>query len=150
VAEDARLDQRAESPLGRLNLRDVITDAQHDAGVRYAAVVGAYRAVIEAPSGTSGSGRGFGCLADSPGGERACTFDPEACGCLARKTRYDRAYEAVAAVGQRAARAVARVAVWREEPTRQDLVYLKVGLTALAWHFGLTGQGRRAHSGNTN
>lgn len=150
VPEDSRLDQRAESPIGRLCLQGRITDEQHDAGVRYAAVVGAYGAVIEAPAGTSGSGRGFACLAEQAGTARACAIDPGGCECLARKARYDRAYEVLWAVGQRAAKAVARVAVWREECSRADLVYLVEGLTVLARHFGLTAGRRSGHSGNRN
>jgi hypothetical protein len=58
LPEEKRMDQKAASPLGCLNLLGVLTDAQYLAGVRYAVVVGKYRAVIETPRATAGAGRG--------------------------------------------------------------------------------------------
>jgi hypothetical protein len=42
----------------------VLSDAQYLAGLRYAVVVGEYRAVIETPRAMSGAGRGYTCPAD--------------------------------------------------------------------------------------
>lgn len=152
VEEGDRLDQRAESPLGRLNLckdsdgNRLITADQLIAGQTYARIVGAYRSVIEAPSGTAGSGRGSTCLEYwMPG---ACHQDPDNCSCRQAKERYDGAYEAVVKAGQRAAKTVARVAVQQEDPMREDIPYLVVGLRALVRHFGLTKSGNHGHSGN--
>jgi hypothetical protein len=149
VPDGDRLDQRAESALGRLNLRKdregnpLITNEQRVAGDLYARAVGAYRSVIEAPSGTAGSGRGSSCVEYWKAG--ACREDPDNCSCLRAKARYDRAYEAVLDAGQRAAKTVARVAVQGEEPQREDLVYLVLGLNVLARHFGLTAARKREH-----
>lgn len=134
LPEPLRLDERAESALGRCNLRGIITDAQYDAGCMYATIVGAYRAVIEGPRATAGSGRGYEC-----NGEACLTLrgtEGFVCGCEARKDRYDAAFEALIKIGQRAAVAVAHVAIHGREPAGQT-VYLVSGLDALARHFGL-------------
>ena len=138
LPEEKRMDQKAASPLGCLNLLGVLSDAQYLAGVRYAVVVGRYRAVIETPRATSGSGRGYPCA-----GDLACGRDSaEACECRRRKERYDAAFAAVIEAGQKAARAVARVAVHGEACPRGALVDLRRGLDALAKHFG-AGRGVR-------
>jgi hypothetical protein len=152
VAKEHRLDERAESPLGRLLLQGRLRAAgelgdeaardRYEAGMMYAQIVGAYRAVIEAPKSVSGSGRGSAC---EIAGISESFCEPETCSCLRRKRRYDGAFEALIGRGQRAAKLVARVAVHREEIAPSDLVYLVDGLQALAVHLGLTGPGRREH-----
>jgi hypothetical protein len=139
LPEEKRMDQKAASPLGCLNLLGVLTDAQYLAGVRYAVVVGQYRAVIETPRATAGSGRGYDCA-----GDLRCGRDREPCECARRKERYDAAFAAVIEAGQRAARAVARVAVHGEQCPRGALADLKRGLDALAKHFGGAKKGRRS------
>jgi hypothetical protein len=94
-------------------------------------VVGKYRAVIETPRATAGSGRGYDCPGDPVCGRRADT----ACECARRKERYDAAFAAVLDAGQQAARAVARVAVHGEPCPQGALAALKRGLDALARHF---------------
>lgn len=132
LPQEKRFDQKAASPFGCLNLLGVISDAQYLAGVRYAVAVGHYRAVIESPRATSGSGRGYHCA-----GDPACGRDaPETCECRRRKARYDAAFAAVLEAGQKAARAVARVAVHGEQCPPGGLADLKRGLDALAKHFG--------------
>jgi hypothetical protein len=134
LPERQRLDQKAASPLGCLNLLGVLSDAQYRAGVRYAVVVGQYRAVIETPRATSGSGRGYDCVGDADCGRGAA----QPCECRRRKERYDAAFAAVLEAGQRAARAVARVAVHGEPCPQGALAELRRGLDALARHFGCT------------
>ena len=58
-----------------------------------------------------------------------------------RKQRYDAAFAAVIEAGQRAARAVAHVAVHGETCPQGLLDHLKRGLEALAKHFGLAPKG---------
>jgi hypothetical protein len=136
LPEEKRMDQKAASPLGCLNLLGVLTDAQYLAGVRYAVVVGKYRAVIETPRATAGAGRGYDCA-----GDLNCGRDPgSSCECRLRKQRYDAAFTAVIEAGQRAARAVARVAVHGEQCPRGALPDLKRGLDALGRHFGCAGR----------
>lgn len=172
LPEDDRLSYLAESVLGRLSLMHkdkapkrgeqperLITREQCDAGFRFAEIVGAYRSVIGAPRSTAGSGRGLECeqlcraaheLLSAE--QRAQVHDglQEACRCLARKTRYDSAFEALAAAGQRAAKMVARVAVHGDELPPEGLVYLVAGLSALARHFGLTARRGERSLGNTH
>jgi hypothetical protein len=136
LPEEKRMDQKAASPLGCLNLLGVLTNAQYLAGVRYAVVVGKYRAVIETPRAISGAGRGYDCP-----GDLKCGRDGAPCECRRRKERYDAAFAAVLEPGQRAARAVARVAVHGEPCPRGALPDLKRGLDALAKHFGGAGKG---------
>jgi hypothetical protein len=137
LPEAKRLDQKAASPLGCLNLLGVISDAQYRAGLRYAVVVGKYRAVIETPRATAGSGRGYDCPGDLACGQNA----REACECRRRKALYDAAFAAVLDAGQVAARAVARVAVHGEPCPQGALAALKRGLDVLARHFGWMGKG---------
>ena len=140
LPEEKRMDQKAASPLGCLNLLGVLSDAQYLAGIRYAVVVGKYRAVIESPRATAGAGRGYDC----PGDLRCGRDGGAACECRHRKERYDAAFAAVLEPGQRAARAVARVAVHAEQCPRGALTDLKRGLDALAAHFGCGGKARSA------
>lgn len=101
LAKELRVAEEAESPLGRLYLagRLALTSDREgfeardrfDAGTMFAAVVGAYRSVVEAPRDVAGSGRGFPCRA------AVCAADAERwCECLERRNRYMRAYEALA------------------------------------------------------
>jgi hypothetical protein len=132
---DLRLSEKAETPLGALNLLGVLSDAQHEAGLRYAAIVGQYRAVIRPPRALTAGGKGFDCLGDCRL-RRQCGERVE-CACEIRKARYDAAFAAVFEAGQRAARAVARVAVHNEGCPTGCLGDLRRGLEALARHFGL-------------
>src|SRR5258708_20920072 len=98
LPEEKRMDQKAASPLGCLNLLGVLTDSQYLAGVRYAVVVGKYRAVIETPRAISGAGRGYDCP-----GDLRCGRDPlEPCECRRRKERYDAAFPAGVRAGHTA------------------------------------------------
>ena len=136
LPQSQRLDQKAASPLGCLNLLGVLSSRQYLAGIRYAVVVGKYRAVIESPRATAGAGRGYDCT-----GDPQCGRDQgRICECRRRKARYDAAFAAVMVAGQRAARAVAHVAVHGETCPQGLLDHLKRGLDALARHFGLTGK----------
>lgn len=150
LKSDDRLDERAESPLGRLFLRGKIDNDSYDAGARYAFVVGEYAATIGSPRTTSGSGRGYDCLAEITGTHTACRFDPDNCACFRRKARYDGAFEVLERAGRRLLMTVNRIAVHRQEPSDEDIVYLVAGLRVLAQHFGLTRPARRAHHENAN
>ena len=134
---DKRLSEKAGTPLGGLNLMGVLSDAQHEAGLRYAVIVGEYRAVIEAPKALGGRGKGFGCTGDCR--RRRWAGEMVDCICEMRKKRYDLAFAAVMTAGQRAARAVARVAVHAEACPGGALPDLRRGLDALSRHFGLRG-----------
>jgi hypothetical protein len=122
VAPEIRHDPMAETKLGRLRLVGRITVPQYDAGVKYRDIVGRYRAAICAPRGIATPTRG-GEMSD----EMA----------LDLKQKYDAAFEALeGGAGNRAARAVAHVAVYDRPDFNMD--DLRLGLSTLAAHFGLT------------
>lgn len=150
LRSDDRLDVRAESPLGRLVLAGRVSEEQCIAGELYARAVGAYRATIDSPRSTAGSGRGSGCRSEAFGQENACRVDPDGCRCLRRREAYDSAFCSLNDAGQRAAKVVARVAVHGEAIAPEDVVYLVRGLSSLAAHFGLTGRRRRPQSRNAH
>jgi len=122
-----RMSEKAESLLGRLNLNGIISEKMHDAGVRYAAVAGAYRAVIEASRGTGGSGLGLNCGA-------ACS--PKDCACARHKDQYERARAALVSAGARVAQAVEGVAL-HGAINLDDVPHLCLGLGFLVAHFGI-------------
>lgn len=146
--------EEAESPIGRLWAagclkRDGDPDSQaardrYDAATKFAQIVGAYRSAIEAPRDVAGSGRGFPCLG------LLCRLAEEQCECAHRKAKYDRAYEALAALSRRALIAVNKVAVHREPIEQQELVYLVSGLEELRRVFGLTARRKPSSVRNAN
>jgi len=173
LSEELRLDTRAESPLGRMLLKgllnrehevdgktkDEISDAARDryeAGTMLAQIAGAYRQVIGTPRATAGSGRGHEC-------EQLCSaahellsaaqrvevhdglFSLEACPCLARKWRYDGAFEALDRAGRAKLIAVNRAAVHGESIAPSQLPNLLDGLDVLVRHLGLSPGKRLRH-----
>lgn len=118
------LDARAESLIGRMSLSGLITPKQYESGRRYETVVRAYRVTIEAPRAAAGG-------IDKIGG-RAAISDDEA---AKRRCAYDDAFCALYRSGRGALMAVNR-AVFAELPDI-DPVSLRIGLDALAGHFGL-------------
>ncbi len=120
---DMRLDQRAETPLGRLRLGRHISELEYEAGTRYAKVVAQYRAVISARDpirqGHPGSGRNM--------------LAAEA---RRRTLEYNDAFECLGE--QHVQRLVARVAVYNEPCPYGSLEVLRAGLRALAVNFGIS------------
>ncbi len=120
--------------LGCLNLLGRISDALYESGRRYNVIVGLYLAVVEAPRGTAGNGRGFDCQ-----GAVNC----KDCECRRRTDRYMRAYEAVSThAGRKAHLAINRVVIQDEMVSPSQLEHLICGLNALVRHFGLTSKGK--------
>lgn len=145
LPEALRADEKAESVLGCLNLiyriskrtagnRPGITDEQYEAGRRYAVYVGAYLAAAGAPRSTAGSGHGsHECLSG------ACEK------CQQTVERYMRAHEAIGRhcggvprICRRTHAAVNWVVIDDNLCNAEQLEYLRLGLSALADHFGLT------------
>lgn len=118
------LDPRAESLLGRMAIAGAVSEWQHQAGMKYRAVVEAYREIIRAP-------RLISCRLDRvPGWDDISTDE-----CIKRKRDYDSAFETLASTGQRELRAVGDVAV-HDRIASYGLDYLQTGLSVLASHFG--------------
>ncbi len=120
---DMRLDQRAETPLGRLRLGRHVSAVEYEAGRHYAKVVAQYRAVISARDpirqGHPGSGR-----------------DMQAAEARRRTAEFNDAFECLG--GQSVQRLVARVAVYDEPCPYGSLEALRSGLRALAVNFGMS------------
>lgn len=140
------MDPKAESSFGRLSLAGVVTLEQYDAGLLYAKAVGEFRAMIGAPSSTSGSGKPAECWIASSGG--GCLVVD--CPCAKKEKRYGRAYSALWDTGQRSTKAVNAVAIRGEAIPREEIANLKLGLDALARHFGLTDERKSTHTRNAN
>lgn len=146
-----RSSEKAESALGRTFLRGHITAGQYLAGCRFAHDVGAYRAVIESPASTSGSGRGSGCTLMDPAETQiiafgkpitlrsgSCWDNRDTCACAKRKAAYDSAFELLTRLGRRVLMAVNRLVAHDQEPSEADLPLDRIGLSGLERHYGLT------------
>jgi len=131
LPEALRTHERAGSVLGRLNLKNRISEHEYEAGCRYSVIVGAWRAMAGVPSHLGGNGRGYDCA-----GAMACP--PETCICRQRQDRYDDAYCSIRT--HAAHLAVNAVAIHDQDISPDQLVHLRAGLEALARHFGLTGR----------
>jgi hypothetical protein len=140
VPADVRHDPIAEDEIGKLRLKDILTGIQHDAALKFRDHVRAYHAVISAPNqdppSIAGSllGRGGGgVLSEQQARDRRDT--------------YMRAYEALeSGAGNRGARAVSHWVVYNRGD--MPLEYLRLGLTALAKHYGLTSSQSRGSARN--
>jgi hypothetical protein len=163
-----RPSELAESVLGRLNLRGVITATERAAGDTFAAIVAKYQRVIEGPRSVRSLmpetapeyvrseelvAHRFECPSQyaDPLEQRVqigtqritvrewpCQVAGATCACRERRQRYDRLYEAIAGAGRRALMAVIRAAVRGEELPPSEIVYLKAGLEAARRALGLT------------
>lgn len=120
----------AESEFGRLMLTGRISPAQHEAGARYAVLVGLYRLYYGIPSPNP---RALDLMQASGGYDGLAPAMPD----MLRRD-YDDAFVACSAAGNRARRAVNAHAVFdRRVSDLEELVLLKYGLDALVKHFRL-------------
>lgn len=150
-----RLDERAGTCLGRLNIvyrisdsrkanaghseKFGITEVQYQAGQKYARIVGAYLAQAGSPRCTAGTGRSHSCRGDA-------NCPPETCICRMQTEDYMRANEAIERDAGRAGHmAVNRVAIHDQPISADQLPPLRMALTALARHLGLTNKGKSRH-----
>jgi hypothetical protein len=141
---DKQLDQKADSPLGALNLIGVLTDDQYLAGQRFSVIVGEYRAQLGGPTAVAGSGRGYDC---NPLG---CADEGGMCECLRRKNRYEGCYEILHEAGRKVLMVVNRVVLHGQRCMSGELESLRCGLNVLGRHLGLTGTRKSVHAGNRN
>ena len=141
LPEADRGHEQAGSPMGRLLLRGVLTAEQLEAGRRYAAEARRYQRVIGCPSPSAPS---LDLLKTSGS---MVVFSPSEI--KERTENYNAAYKAVYDAGHRAARAVARVAVYDEWiPAGTTVEDLLRGLAALVEHYGLTTRRKSVNLGN--
>lgn len=126
--EDSRHDQRAETPLGCLNIIGAVPNREYAAARRFAGIVGRYRSVIDAP----GTSRSIAGLMEPRQAQGEPVDYHEA------KAEYDAAFEALETAGNRAACAVSRMAVHGEPCPAYGFQALMRGLHSLVFHFDLT------------
>jgi hypothetical protein len=139
---EMRIDQAAGTPLGRFKLLGLISDDMLEASKRYARDVRQYLMVFGAPSPNAPS-------LDLSAGSRGMPIPLDEGEIGQRLSNYNAAFEAVYDAGHRAARAVARMAVYDERlPEGATLADLTRGLSALAHHYGLTGTRKSRNSRN--
>jgi len=142
---DHAADQLAESELGRMVIRGVITRLQCLAGQRYAAQWRAYLATLDGPrSPQRGRGRGNPC-----GGCPTAT-DQRTCACDLARRLWARSTFALQAADPEAVVMIARVACWDVACPPWALPVLRRGLDALAESLGLTTRNKSPHVENLN
>jgi hypothetical protein len=137
LPEKDRLSEKAATPLGGLNILGVITNEEYEAGRRFAGIVMAYRAVIEAPNPAPGGidHQGRGHISDDESKRRKAAYDGV----------YERGFDGIQSRPLRwaARKWVKDVAVYDQScPGGLPLEALKLGLSTLATYFGLTGTGK--------
>jgi hypothetical protein len=142
IPESMRLHQAAGTPLGRLSLLGFINAQMLEAAKRYSRDVKRYLDIFGAPSPNAPS------INMNAGDKehRPPLKEPE----IARRIKaYTDAFDAVYDAGHKAARAVARMAVYEERiPDGCSVDDLKRGLSALAHFYGLTGNRKSGYSRN--
>jgi hypothetical protein len=117
-AGDNRLDARLSSQLGRLYFSGDITEAEYEAGIRYAGIVLKYLQSIDSPA--------------PYGGELSNIEDD---GCLRMKINFSAAHSVLKRAGKGCTRFVDKVAVYDEPLSGNDnlgLEALRRGLRSLA------------------
>ena len=132
-----RTSEKAGTVIGRLNLLGHISDDHYEAARRYAVIVGAFLRLAGAPVALSGNahGRASQCLGAYP-------CEAVVCSCQEIEDRYRSAnFVLMAKVGYRGYAEVYRTAI--NDRGYLDIHILRLGLDALANHFGLTNQGKR-------
>jgi hypothetical protein len=140
VPAELRDDARAETLFGRMMLAQTITKGQYNAGVRYRKAVRRYRAhfIPEFPNPEPGSIAGFMEPRSSPAQAYRTPADQAKFEQDIWDDREDAYQFMFQNAGQRACKAVARVAVWDEWAAGITIEDLKRGLDALATHYHLT------------
>jgi hypothetical protein len=140
---EAVLDQKAESALGRLFLREQITAEHWVAGSTFRRAWGVYLSTISPPRSVLMAQNGLnfclGCQVATP---------PEKCRCAARKAIYEHADLKLRRAGFLPRQVVKLVALHDHACPRDWLKALCAGLDALAVHFGLTRPYNPSHCRN--
>jgi hypothetical protein len=138
---EAASDPAAESELGRMRLRGEVSEPEATAGEVYARMWRGYVSTLNAP-GTPGEGQGrVSACAGCPWPE-----DRKFCVCDLRRRIYVEATGVLVSTGRGVAPLVRAVVIYDQHCGFLDLAKLKLGLTALAEHYGLlTNQGKRTY-----
>jgi hypothetical protein len=130
LPDDEKLNAKAEHPLGRLNMFGFISDDEYEAGLIYARQASRLRSVISSWDPK---------LQPTPGSGGRELSEKEA---TSIKTAYDGAFEALES--QAVQVAVKEVAIYERDCPPIWIDTLKLGLSRLVLHYGLTNQTRRS------
>jgi hypothetical protein len=134
------VDPAAESELGRMRLRGEVSEPEATAGEVYARMWRGYVSTLNAPA-TPGEAQGrVSACAGCPWPE-----DRKYCLCDLRRRIYLEATGVLVSTGRGIAPLVRYVVIYDRPCRFADLPVLKLGLSALADHYGLTNQGKRAY-----
>lgn len=136
LPEKHKLSQDADTQIGRLYLKDQISEPQYLAGQEYERRVGAYMATICGPQALAGSGKWSGCRPE------LCRAYPDLCECARKLRDYQEFHEEIAKCGRRVEMVMKRVVINRLPPGSYELGILVVGLMALCRHMRLTARGK--------
>jgi hypothetical protein len=140
------LDPRAESELGRMRLRGEVSEPEETAGAVYARMWRGYVSTLDSPRDAGlGHGQGLACVGCS---------DPESrryCACDIRRRIYAEAAGVLVGCGAGVCPLVHAVVILDRQCAFVDLPTLKLGLTALATHYGLlTNQQNRSRNAQSH
>lgn len=127
-------DERLGYPLGRLWVKGDITELQHDAGIRFGAIVSAYLAIKGIPHPS--------LLGKTEG--RSCRDDPDDAVIARIEERYEETTKALADAGIASRWRVWGLCVYEayEPQDWYDLTWVKLGLDAITHTLGLTPRDR--------
>jgi hypothetical protein len=143
LPESMRSHQNAGTPLGRLNLKGHITDEELEAGRKYARDVRLFMGVYAGPNPFASG------IDPGAAGGQVIPIPLQVEEIKRRIDAYDAAFAALFAVGQKAARTVARLAIYEEWlPMDGTLEHLQRGLHALVNHYGLTATAKSSNVRN--
>ena len=122
----------AENELGRMGLRGELTEPEVTAGEVYARMWRGYVATLDSPRDAGlGHGQSSACVGcPAPLSRKFCICD-------LRKRIYAEAARVLVATGRGVAPVVHAVVILDRQCGFSDLAMLKLGLTALAEHYGL-------------
>jgi hypothetical protein len=131
------VDPAAESELGRMRIRGEVSEPEETAGYVYGRMWRGYVATLDSPRDAGlGHGRSSACVGcPAPLSRKFCICD-------LRKRIYAEASRVLVSTGRGVAPVVHAVVILDRQCQYGDLPMLKLGLTALALHYGLTKHGK--------
>ena len=130
----------AECELGRMRLRNEVSEPEETAGYVYGRMWRGYVSTLNAPhSPGEGQGRVSACVGcPSPETRKYCLCD-------LRRRIWNEASRVLVSTGPGVVPVVHAVVILDRQCERGDLPLLKLGLSALALHYGLTNHRKRTY-----
>lgn len=135
---DSAADPAAENELGRMRLRNQISEPEETAGQVYARMWRGFISTLNAPSEPGeGQGRVSACAGCSDPSSR------KYCACDLRRRLYEEAVRVLVAIGTGVSPAVHAVVIL--DRICPNVPLLRLGLSGLAAHYGLTSSRKSAY-----